>query len=244
MPWVCDLPALAYGEKVVPARGGLHGVDGDFHVAVSAVFEADGRRKAAGQLAVHLAFGGARANGAPADEIANVLRRNHVQKLAGGGHAQAVDVQQQLARNAQALVDAAALVQIRVVDQPFPADGGARLFKVHAHHDFQRASVALAQRLEAAGVVQRGGGVVNGAGADDHEQPVIRAPHDAARALARGGHQGFGVRAVDGEKADQVFGRGQHGNVLDAFVVSRAGFLVGQTPGRGIAGHRGSPCKT
>src|SRR5256885_5889818 len=55
-----------------------------------------------------LAFRGTRTDGAPADQIGNVLGRDHVQELAGGRHAQAVDVDQQLPRNAQAFVDAVA----------------------------------------------------------------------------------------------------------------------------------------
>ena len=38
----------------------------------------------------------------------------------------------------------------------------------------------VAQRLEAVAVVERGLGVVNRAGADDHQQPVVFAVHDVA----------------------------------------------------------------
>jgi len=116
-----------------------------------------GRGQAGGQLAVHLALGGARADGAPGDQVADVLRRDHVQELAARGHAQAVDLDQQLARDAQAFVDAVALVEVGVVDQALPAHGGARLLEVHAHHDLQRVLVLLALRLQTAGVLQRGG---------------------------------------------------------------------------------------
>jgi hypothetical protein len=122
---------------------------------------------------VHLAFGGARADGAPGDQVADVLRADGVQELAGGRHAQAVDLQQQLAGDAQALVDAEALVQVGVVDQALPAHRGARLLEVHAHHDLQRVLVLLAQVLQAAGVVHRGGRVVDRAGPDDDQQAVV-----------------------------------------------------------------------
>jgi hypothetical protein len=110
---------LCTDRKVVAARRRLDGVGGDADVAVGAVLEADGRRQARRQFAVHLAFGGARADGAPGDQVADVLRRDHVQELAAGGQAQAVDLDQQLARDAQAFVDAEGFVQVRVVDQPF-----------------------------------------------------------------------------------------------------------------------------
>jgi hypothetical protein len=75
--------------------------------------------------------------------------RDHVQELAARRHAQAVDVDQQLARDAQAFVDAVALVQVGVVDQALPAHRGARLLEVHAHHDLQRVGVLVAHGLQA-----------------------------------------------------------------------------------------------
>ena len=66
------------GEEVVRVGGRADGVDGDFEVAVGAVFEADGAGQAAGKFAVHLAFGGARADGAPGNEVGVILRGNHV----------------------------------------------------------------------------------------------------------------------------------------------------------------------
>ena len=75
--------------------------------------------------------------------------RDHVEELAARRQAEPVDVEQQLARDAQALVDAEALVEVRVVDQALPADRRARLLEVHAHHDLQRVGVALALALAA-----------------------------------------------------------------------------------------------
>ena len=52
----------------------LNGIGGNFDVAIGAIFKANRRRQARSQLAMHLALGGASANGAPADHVANVLR--------------------------------------------------------------------------------------------------------------------------------------------------------------------------
>ena len=185
-----------------------------------------GARQARGQLAVHLALGGARADRAPADQVADVLRADHVEELAARRHAQAVDLHQQLARDAQALVDAVALVEVRVVDQALPADRGARLLEVHAHHDLQRVGVLLAQRLQPARVVQRRGRVVDRARADDHQQPVVLALHDLAHRVARPADQLLHRRAGNREEADQVFRRRQRRHVLDALVVGLAGLLA------------------
>jgi hypothetical protein len=73
-------------------------------------FKADRCRDAGGQFTVHLALCGASPNGAPGNEVAYVLRRDHIQKLAAGRQAQAVDIDQQLARDTQAFIDAVALV--------------------------------------------------------------------------------------------------------------------------------------
>jgi hypothetical protein len=67
-------------------------------VAIGAVLEAHRAGQAGRQLAVHLRFGGARADGAPADQVGDVLRADHVQELGTGRQAQFVDVQQQFAR--------------------------------------------------------------------------------------------------------------------------------------------------
>ncbi len=67
-----------------------------------------------------------------------------------GRQPEVVDVEQQLARQPQPLVDVKALVEVRIVDEPLPADRGARLLEVGAHHDDQLVGVALGERLSAA----------------------------------------------------------------------------------------------
>ena len=64
-----------------------------------------------------LAFGRARSYGAPADQVGDVLRADEVEILRPGRHAQVVDVEEKLSRQAQALVDLEAAVEVRVVDQ-------------------------------------------------------------------------------------------------------------------------------
>ena len=61
-------------EGVAGLRG-LDGVGGDLDSAIGAVLETHRAGEAAGQLAVALALGGARADGAPADQFADELGR-------------------------------------------------------------------------------------------------------------------------------------------------------------------------
>ena len=238
-----DLAVLVHRQKVVATGRSLNRIGRDLDVAVGAVFEADGCRQARGQLAVHLTFGRSRTDGAPADEVANVLGRDHVQELAAGGHALAVDLDQQLACDAQTFVDAVALVQVRIVDQALPAHGGAGLFEVHTHHDFQCVSVFFSQRLQAAGVIQRRGRVVDRTRADDDEQSVVFAVHDFLNGFAGLGDQGFRCRAGNRKESDQMFWRWEHGDVLDAFVVGLActvgGIRIPALRGSGFGVHRG-----
>ena len=109
--------------------------------------------------------------------------RGHVEELAAGRQAERVDVEQQAAREPQAVVDAEAAVEVGVVDQPLPAHGGARLFEVDAHHDLE--VVGVTRRARAArrrGVVEGGLGVVDRAGADDDDQAVVVAVQDGVDA--------------------------------------------------------------
>ena len=117
--------------------GGVAGVGGGLDGAVGGVLEAHRHGQAAGQLAVHLGFGVARADGAPADRVADVLRGDGVKPFGGGGQAKAQHIGEHLAGQPHALTNIEATVQIGVVDEAFPADGGAWLLEVHAHHDHE-----------------------------------------------------------------------------------------------------------
>lgn len=151
----------------------MHGVDGDLEAAVGTVLEADGTGQTRSEFAMALAFGGACADGAPADQVGNVLRADEIQELGGGGHPFLVEVQQQAAGQAQALVDMKALVHIGVIDQPLPADGGTRLFEVDPHNDAELPFQLVDQGFEATRVVSCGIDVVDRAGTNDDDQAVV-----------------------------------------------------------------------
>ena len=100
------------------------------------------------------------------------------------GRPHADDVEQQLASQAQALVDGVAAVEMRIVDQPLPADGRARLFEIHAHDDPHVVHNPLRKRGQACGVLQRGATVVDRARADDHEEAIVLGIQDAHQGVA------------------------------------------------------------
>ena len=89
------------------------------------------------------------------DQVGDVLRRDHVEELAARGQAELVEVEQELARHAQALVDVESCRRGGVVDQALPADGGARLLEVDAHDDQQIVRRTFFGFLQTAGVFLR-----------------------------------------------------------------------------------------
>ncbi|MPM90374.1 hypothetical protein SDC9_137495 [bioreactor metagenome] len=167
------LSHLGHAHEGVGRLRRQNGVGGHFHATVSAVLEAHGARQAAGQLAVALAFRGARADGAPAHQIADELWRQQIQKLGAHRQAQFQNLQQQGAGHLQAVVDGEAAVHARVVDVALPAHGGARFFEVHAHHHQQIIRQLFGVRSQLVGIFHGLFVVVDGARAHHHHQPVV-----------------------------------------------------------------------
>ena len=132
------------------------------------------------------------------DQVGDVLRRDRVEELGAGGHAHLGEVEQQVRARAQAVVDLEGAVEVRVVDQALPADGGARLLEVDAHHDGQRIGEFVRERLELPGVVACRNGIVDGAGPDDDKQARIASGEDISYLVARG-HHGCRGTLRDGE---------------------------------------------
>ncbi len=160
-------------EKVVGMQGGVHGIDGDLQIAVGAVLETDGKGKTAGHFSMDLGFGGASADRPPADGVGQVMGGDRVEHFAGDGKFQIGDGAEQAAADAEPLGDLVGAVEVGIVDQPLPANGGARLFEVEAHDQEKLVGKLPVQAGEAFGVFEGGPGVVDGAGADDHHQPGI-----------------------------------------------------------------------
>ncbi len=206
---------------------GEHRVDRDLYIAVGAVLEADRRRESGRELAMDLGLGRARADRAPRDQVADVLRRDDVEEFAARGHAGLVDAHEDVARDAQPLVDPEAAVQVRIVDQPFPADRGARLLEVHAHEDLEVRSEPRALGREPGGVGDRAGRIVDRARTDHHQQAIGLPVQDLAHAPARVGNQLLDRGPLDRKEADQVLRRGQRHDVLDPFVVGERGLVRG-----------------
>jgi hypothetical protein len=69
--------------------------------------------------------------------------------------------------------------------RPFQPTVGARLLEVHAHHDDQPIGELVLERRQARRVIDGRVVVVDRAGADDHEQTIVRAVQYAMDGVAR-----------------------------------------------------------
>lgn len=93
-----------------------------------------------------------------------------IQHLTGDGHTLVGQVDEELTGGAQALVDLEAVVNVGVVDETLPADGGTGLLEVGAHDNQQLILVLLLHLHEAIAVFEGHFRVVDGARADDNQQ--------------------------------------------------------------------------
>jgi hypothetical protein len=169
-----------HAEERVPGRRGTAGVHRHLNVAVGPVLEPDRHRKTGGELPVHLALRRPGPDGAPGHGVGDVLRRDRVEPLAAHRHAQAQDVDQQPARDAQPAVHVVAVIHCRVVDEALPPGHRARLLEVDAHHNKQVTAVNFTQFNKAPGVFEGGLRIVDGARPGDHEQPIVGAAEQSA----------------------------------------------------------------
>ena len=204
---MAERPCAADAQEAVGAGGGEDGVHRAVDVAVGAVLEADRRGEAGGHLAVGLRLGGAGADGRPGDEVAVVLRGDGVERLGAGREPQLVHVEQELAAPLHPLVDAEGVVHPGVVDEPLPAQRGARLLEVDAHDEQQGVGELVGERAQAPRVVEPGDGIVDGAGAHHHEEAAVAAVEDGLDGAAGGDHGGGGPLG-EGVATLDLVGRG------------------------------------
>jgi hypothetical protein len=171
---------------------------------------------------MHLALHRAGADRAPRDEIGVILAERRIEKLRRDRQAEAGDVGHQPAGEPQAVVDLVTAVERRVVDQAFPANDGAWLFKINPHHQQQVRRIQGHDRLEPRRVVQGGHRIVDRTGTHDHEQPVVAAVHDRRHFAPAAGDQ-LRARIIHRHLFFQN-GRGQQG--LDRADAEVGGGLV------------------
>ena len=113
----------------------------------------------------------------------------------------------QAAGDAQALVDVEGIVEVRIVDQAFPADGGAGFLEIDPHDEAEIVAEAVGFLEELFSVFDGGLGIVDRAGADDGKQAVVLKMDDGV-GLGAGGVDDRSDPLVDG----QVIGEHRRGD--------------------------------
>ena len=73
--------------------------------------------------------------------------------MSGRWQTAVVNIKQQFTGYTQTVVDLEAIIHMRIVNQPFPAHRGTRLFKIDAHYDFQLIFQLFTQRQQASGIL-------------------------------------------------------------------------------------------
>ena len=177
------------GQEVMFVCCSEAGIGGRFDRSVGGVLESDRHGHAGSEFAVHLAFGVACANRSPADQIADVLRCDGVEPFGGRRQAEVEHVGEHLACQPHAFTDVELAVEIGVVDQALPSDGGARLFEVDAHDDYQTIVEFVLYGREFLRVFVGRFGVMDGAGADDREDAVVTSVQYVTNLLTGFEHQ-------------------------------------------------------
>ena len=165
-------------------------VDRDLGIAIRAVLEPDRAGKTGGKFPVHLALGRPGSDGAPAHEVRDVLRGDHIEILNRGWKPHFRDIENQAAGDSETVIDAVGAIKIRVIDKPLPANRGTGLLEVDAHQDFKIRREALPDFDKTRSVFARRFRIVDRAGAHDHEHPVIFPMNDAVTGVARELHRG------------------------------------------------------
>lgn len=92
----------------------------------------------------------------------------------------------QLPGHPQPFIDLESPVDIRVIDEALPSDGGAGFLEIGPHDD-EEVCPGGHFCAEESGIFESEGGGVDGTGADDDEDAVVGAGEDAGSAVASGG---------------------------------------------------------
>ena len=218
---------LINAEKTVRRARRQQGVERRLDTAVRAVLEADRHRQAAGHFAVRLGLGGARPDRRPTHHVRQVLRHDGIEKFGGRGQAEGRDLEENLACQAQPGGQIAGIIHAGIVDQPLPADRGARFFEIDAHENADRIGKLLPQRRQPPRVVDRTGRIMDRARTDDGQQTRVAPVQDGL---------GFGAAAGRRRERD-LLGRERFFDDLrgheafeaaDARVFERAAGLAGR----------------
>ena len=109
-----------------------------------------------------LGFSGAGADGCPANEIGDVLRRYGVKELGSGWEPEVHDLLEEFAGAVEAFLYICGSVEIGIHDETLPTERGARFFEIDPHDHEDALFHFLAETCQSAGVLETRFCVVDG----------------------------------------------------------------------------------
>lgn len=198
-------------EESLRGAGGLYGIDGHFDIAAGGVFEAERHGEAAGHLAMGLGLCGARANGRPANEVGNVLRRDGIEQLGCSGEADVDDFEEEFTGGFEARGNVVRAIEVGVHDEAFPANGGSGLLEIDTHDQLNTIRDLGSEGGEPLGIIATCFEVMDRARADDEEETLVLSEDNFVDALASGNHGG-GLRFSACHFAEKELGRREDGS--------------------------------
>ena len=158
---------------MVRVLDGANSIHSNIKSAVRAILKAHGEGQARSELTVELRLSSPGADCTNTEQIGQELRRDGVQHLTGKRHTLLGQVNKELSRDAQTLVDLEGVIDVWDVNQTLPSDCCTGLLKVGAHDDEEILLVLLLHLDEAVAVLESGLGVVDRAGTDDDKKPAV-----------------------------------------------------------------------
>jgi len=203
-------------------------IDRHIQRAVRSILKSDRETQPRRQLPVQLTLRRSRAHSAYTKHVREVLRTNRIQHLTCERHALIRQIDEQLARHPQALVDIERAINIRIIDQSLPTHRRPRFLQITPHDNQQIILIFLLHLQQPIAVLQRGIGVVHAARPDDGEQAVfgVFVLDDIDGFGAGGNDGGFGGLGLP-DFVLQEFGGDERVVAFDAPVFGGGGVAAG-----------------
>jgi len=176
----CASAFLCYAQKGMGVAHGDQGMDGAVQVSIGAILDPNRHGQAAGQFAVCLRLRGSGANGSPADEIGQVLGNDGVERFGAHGKPCLGQAQQELTGPLQACGNLERIIEMGIVDQPFPSNRGAWLFKIGSHDNEEAIGRFIGQGLESLGIIPCCLDIMDRTWSHDHQQSRVFSTQDAS----------------------------------------------------------------
>ncbi len=159
------------------------GIYSSIKVATYCVLESNRHGEARGHLAMRLTFTSSRSDSGPADQIGNILRSDRIQELGRSRDLAGYYFMEELTGKGETSRDVIRSVEVRVHDQPLPANCGPWLFEVDSHDQVEAVFQLISQGAKAFSIFEASSSIMNRARACDNQKALILAAENLSNDL-------------------------------------------------------------